>query len=126
MQKKQRSKSLQTGREKRPKEPERYGIGWEIRNTFIEWEEGTRSEEEEIYGAYLPWGEETEEGEDNQSSFEFGSTIKMFMEETKEEGKKGKPIWWIAGGISTQDVIPTVASNTENETVRAYDKADPR
>ena len=60
-------------------------MGWEIRNTFMEWEEEECDEEEEIHDVYP-----MEEAENGPSSLEFISTIKMFLGETKGEEKEGE------------------------------------
>ena len=131
MQKTQRSKSIATERKKNSQRTEGNGTGWEIKNTFIEWENGTDSEEEEMIGEYPLWGAE----DDKRPSFDFRSTIKLFMGETEEEGEirtsfrhetflnRYKGTW---ERVATQGVVPTKAPNTEDEAVRAYDKVDPK
>ena len=99
-------------------------MGWE--------EEEGDGEEEEIHDGYPPWeeemeeeeAEEEEEEEKDPSSLEFSSAIKMFTDETKGEEKEEKIDMKDHGGIVAQGVIPVKTSNTEDDTIQNYDKAD--
>ena len=115
MQKKQRSKSLPTGRRQNLRKIEGYGAGWEISNTSIERENGTNSKEEEMIYDYHPWEGGEEEENDNQSSFDFSSTIKCSWERRRKKRKKREKVDTDDhGGVVTQGAIPTKAPNTED------------